>query len=186
MRPVVGMSLWMVVVYGVLEWMLCIVFWDLWYKGIKSSRLFSDVVFFFCFFIGWLRLGRWCLGRQRQLHGVFSERELYSVVEIRTEHRDWRPQCQTVPGELLKCPHNWIGGECHHRLAGILGRLVRRHGPRCPWWSYADMCEGPSGGRYAILPDIPHPILMLSASPSPSTVWSKLLWYGRTEVDHGG
>ena len=40
----VGMSLWMVVVYGVLEWMLCIVFWDLWYKGRKSPRLFSDVV----------------------------------------------------------------------------------------------------------------------------------------------
>ena len=28
MRPVVGMSLWMVVVYGVLVWKLCIVFWD--------------------------------------------------------------------------------------------------------------------------------------------------------------
>ena len=40
----VGMSLWMVVVYGVLEWMLCIVFWDLWYKGKKSPMLFSDVV----------------------------------------------------------------------------------------------------------------------------------------------
>ena len=44
MRPVVGMSLWMVVVYGVLVWMLCIVFWDLWYRGRKSPRLFSDVV----------------------------------------------------------------------------------------------------------------------------------------------
>ena len=34
---VVGMSLWMVVVYGVLVWKICIVFW-------KSPKLFSDVV----------------------------------------------------------------------------------------------------------------------------------------------